>query len=294
MDDVIVITDFPLLKKRGSGKVRDLYEVDSHLLIVATDRISAFDVVMPNPIPGKGHILTEMSAFWFKMMEDIVEHHLITTDVGLFPEVCRPYREILRGRSMLVKKADPLPVEFIVRGYLCGSGWKDYLKYGSISGVELPPGLKESAKLPEPILTPTTKAQEGQHDRPITKEEVKALIGAEIAEGIERIALEVYKRAAAYAEKAGIIVADTKMEFGIFEGRVILIDELLTPDSSRFWPVETYEEGRPQVSFDKQFLRDYLISISWDQNRPVPELPPEIVRRTAEKYREVLDRLLSL
>ncbi|MCX7816913.1 MAG: phosphoribosylaminoimidazolesuccinocarboxamide synthase [Syntrophales bacterium] len=294
MDEVLMMTDFPHLKKKGSGKVRDLYEVDSHLLIVATDRISAFDVVMPNPIPGKGRILTEMSAFWFKRMEDIVEHHLITTDVDLFPNPCRPYREILRGRSMLVKKAVPLPVEFIVRGYLAGSGWKDYLRYGSISGVKLPPGLKESAKLPEPILTPTTKAQEGQHDVPITKDEMVAMIGIEIAEIIESKALEIYKRAAAYAEKAGIIVADTKMEFGLFEGRVILIDELLTPDSSRFWSVETYEEGRPQVSFDKQYLRDYLLSLSWDQRPPAPELPLEVIRKTAEKYREVLHRLLSL
>lgn len=285
-------TDFKELKLQGRGKVRDIYEVDKCLLIVATDRISAFDVVMPNPIPGKGRILTRMSVFWFNTMKDIVENHLLSTDPFDFPAVCLPYRKELEGRSMLVKKAKPLPVECVVRGYLSGSGWKDYRESGTISGIALPNGLKESARLSEPLFTPSTKAPEGKHDMPITKKEMEDTIGSKNTEKIIEISLAIYTRASRLAEEAGIIIADTKMEFGIIEDRLILIDELLTPDSSRFWPKEDYEEGRPQRSFDKQFLRDYLISINWDQKPPAPDLPDEIIEQTRKKYEEALNRLV--
>ncbi|HPC01817.1 MAG TPA: phosphoribosylaminoimidazolesuccinocarboxamide synthase [Syntrophales bacterium] len=286
-------TELPGIRRIGAGKVRDIYDLDPYLLIVTTDRISAFDVVMPNPIPGKGRILTAMSVFWFKMMEDIVENHLVATETAALPPVCAPFASLLEGRVMLVKKAKPLPVECIVRGYLSGSGWKDYLRTGSVSGVRLPAGLKESAKLPEPIFTPSTKAQEGEHDQAITKGDVEDLIGRELTEAMVEKALAVYGRACAHAEERGIIIADTKMEFGLYEDRLILIDELLTPDSSRFWPRDEYEEGRPQASFDKQFLRDYLLSLDWDQRPPAPELPPHIIAQTARKYQEALARLTA-
>jgi len=286
-------TELPGIRRIGAGKVRDIYDLDPYLLIVTTDRISAFDVVMPNPIPGKGRILTAMSVFWFKMMEDIVENHLVATETAALPPVCAPFASLLEGRVMLVKKAKPLPVECIVRGYLSGSGWKDYLRTGSVSGVRLPAGLKESAKLPEPIFTPSTKAQEGEHDQAITKGDVEDLIGRELTEAMVEKALAIYGRACAHAEERGIIIADTKMEFGLYENRLILIDELLTPDSSRFWPRDEYEEGRPQASFDKQFLRDYLLSLDWDQRPPAPELPPHIIAQTARKYQEALARLTA-
>jgi len=286
-------TELPGIRRIGAGKVRDIYDLDPYLLIVTTDRISAFDVVMPNPIPGKGRILTAMSVFWFKMMEDIVENHLVATETAALPPVCAPFASLLEGRVMLVKKAKPLPVECIVRGYLSGSGWKDYLRTGSVSGVRLPAGLKESSKLPEPIFTPSTKAQEGEHDQAITKGDVEDLIGRELTEAMVEKALAVYGRACAHAEERGIIIADTKMEFGLYEDRLILIDELLTPDSSRFWPRDEYEEGRPQASFDKQFLRDYLLSLDWDQRPPAPELPPHIIAQTARKYQEALARLTA-
>ncbi len=289
----LITTDFTGLNILSRGKVRDIYELNSNLLIVATDRISAFDVIMPNPIPGKGEILTSTSAFWFKKTEDIVDNHLVSTDISEFPEECLPYRDTLQGRSMLVKKASPLPVECIVRGYLSGSGWKDYCQGRTISGIRLANGLKESAKLPEPIFTPSTKAPEGKHDMPISREKMEDIIGRELTVRIIEICMSIYDRASKMAERRGIIIADTKMEFGMIEDKLTLIDELLTPDSSRFWPKDDYEEGRPQKSFDKQFLRDYLISIKWDQKPPAPELPANIIKKTKEKYEEALNRLVK-
>ena len=286
-------TNFPNLTLAGTGKVRDIYALDSHLLIVATDRISAFDVVMPNPVPGKGEVLTRMSAFWFGKMSDIIPNHLVSTNPDEFPAACAPYREVLKGRSMLVKKAKPLSVECIIRGYLSGSGWKDYRSGKPVSGIALPDGLKESSRLPEPLFTPSTKAPDGEHDMPISRVEMVNIIGAELTDQIVRTSIAVYERAVAIAAAAGIIIADTKMEFGLLNGELILIDELLPPDSSRFWPNDDYEEGRPQKSFDKQFLRDYLLSIHWDQKPPAPELPAEIIKKTAEKYHEVLNRLVG-
>jgi phosphoribosylaminoimidazole-succinocarboxamide synthase len=288
----MISTDFKGLKLQGRGKVRDIYEVDKCLLIVATDRISAFDVIMPNPIPGKGKILTGMSVFWFNRTNGIIESHLLSTDPFAFPDACLPYIKELEGRSMLVKKAKPLPVECVVRGYLSGSGWKDYRESGTISGIALPRGLRESARLPEPLFTPSTKAPEGKHDMPMTKREMEDIIGYKQTEKIIEISLAIYAMASRLAEEAGIIIADTKMEFGIIEERLILIDELLTPDSSRFWPKEGYEEGKPQKSFDKQFLRDYLVSIDWNQKPPAPDLPDEIIEQTTKKYEEALDRLV--
>jgi phosphoribosylaminoimidazole-succinocarboxamide synthase len=286
-------TDFAKLNFVSRGKVRDIYSVKNYLLIVATDRISAFDVIMPNPIPGKGIILNRMSAFWFAKMKDIIGNHLISISPADFPEECAPYRNILEGRSMLVKKADPLPVECIVRGYLSGSGWKDYQKNKSVSGIKLPDGLRESSKLPQPIFTPTTKAPEGEHDSAITKKEMEDIIGKELTDKIIKISLAIYERAVKMAQNAGIIIADTKMEFGLLDKELILIDEILTPDSSRFWPSDDYEEGRPQKSYDKQFLRDYLLSINWDQKPPAPELPPDIIENTRIKYEEALKLLVE-
>ena len=286
-------TNFPKLKFLNRGKVRDLYAVKDSLLIVATDRISAFDVIMPNPIPGKGVILNKMSAFWFKQMEDIIGNHIISTDAADFPPECAPYFESLEGRSMLVKKATPLPVECIVRGYLSGSGWNDYRHSQSISGIKLPGGLKESCKLPQPLFTPTTKAPGGDHDSPITRSEMEDVIGSELTQKIIQKSLAIYERAASIALKAGIIIADTKMEFGLIDKELILIDELLTPDSSRFWPADEYEEGRAQRSFDKQFLRDYLLSLHWNQKTPAPELPPDIIEKTRAKYQEAFSRLIK-
>jgi phosphoribosylaminoimidazole-succinocarboxamide synthase len=286
-------TNFPKLKFINRGKVRDLYAIKDYLLIVATDRISAFDVIMPNSIPGKGVILNRMSAFWFKEMEDIIGNHIVSTNAADFPSECSPYREALEGRSMLVKKASPLPVECIVRGYLSGSGWKDYLNSQSISGIKLPPGLKESSRLPQTIFTPTTKAPEGEHDTAITRGKMEDIIGVGLTAKIINISLAIYERSASIAKSAGIIIADTKMEFGLIGEELILIDELLTPDSSRFWPSDDYKEGRAQKSFDKQFLRDYLLSINWNQKPPAPELPPEIIEKTRAKYEEALKRLVK-
>ena len=283
-------TDLKGLKLVNRGKVRDIYDLGEHLLIVATDRISAFDVIMPNPIPGKGEVLTKLSEFWFRQMADIVGHHLVTTDEEAYPEACRPHRDVLRGRSMLVRKARPLPVECIVRGYITGSAWKDYTNGKPVSGIRLPAGLKESSRLPEPIFTPSTKAPEGQHDLPISVEEMARLIGRELTDRIIALSLAIYRRADEIATSAGIIIADTKMEFGLAGGELILIDEVLTPDSSRFWPRDDYAEGRGQKSYDKQFLRDYLLSLQWDQKPPAPQLPPDIIERTRQKYEEALRR----
>jgi phosphoribosylaminoimidazole-succinocarboxamide synthase len=288
----IMKTDFQGMTLTSTGKVRDIYAFDSQLLIVATDRISAFDFIMPNPVPGKGEVLTCMSAFWFGKMADIIPNHVVSTDPDEYPAVCAPYRNMLRGRSMLVKKAKPLPVECIVRGYLSGSGWKDYSQGRPVSGIVLPAGLRESSRLPETLFTPSTKAADGEHDLPIGRGEMENLIGAELTEQVIRASLAIYERAVAIADQAGIIIADTKMEFGLLDGKLMIIDELLTPDSSRFWPKDDYEAGRPQKSFDKQFLRDYLLSIGWNQKPPAPELPTEIVAKTGEKYREALNRLV--
>jgi phosphoribosylaminoimidazole-succinocarboxamide synthase len=284
------LTSVPLLHR---GKVRDIYDLGDSLLIVATDRISAFDVVLPTPIPEKGKILTLMTLFWLNFLKDIVENHLITADVKEYPEVLKPYEEILKDRSMLVKKAKVLPVECIVRGYLSGSAWKEYQEKGEICGLKLPKGLRESDKLPEPIFTPSTKAELGKHDINISFEEMKRITGEEVAEKVKEISLNLYKKASSYAETRGIIIADTKFEFGVYKDKLILVDEVLTPDSSRFWPKEEYQPGRPQKSFDKQFIRDWLKNSGWKDGSPPPEIPSEIVHKTREKYFEALRRLIS-
>ncbi len=293
MTSAIKHTNFPDLKFLNRGKVRDIYAVGDNLLLVASDRISAFDVIMPNPIPGKGVILNRMSAFWFKQMEDIIDNHIISTEVSDYPSECSPYLDTLEGRSMLVKKAKPLPVECIVRGYLSGSGWNDYRKNNIISGIKLADGLKESSKLPETIFTPSTKAPDGEHDTAIDKKEMENLIGVDLTAKVIKKSISIYERAAALALKSGIIIADTKMEFGLLDDKLILIDELLTPDSSRFWPADEYQEGRGQNSFDKQFLRDYLLSINWNQKPPAPELPPDIIEKTKARYDEAFQRLVK-
>lgn len=293
MKDIVLATDFPDLPRAGRGKVRDIYDLGDALLIVTTDRISAFDVIMNEGIPGKGHVLTRISAHWFRIMEDIIPNHLISTEVGDFPAVCHKYADVLEGRSMLVKKASPLPVECIVRGYLAGSGWKEYRETGSVCGIALPPGLVESDRLEEPIFTPSTKAELGDHDENIPFERMVELCGGETAEQARRATLDIYLKARKIADGRGIIIADTKFEFGILDNRLIIIDECLTPDSSRFWPRDGYLPGRSQPSFDKQFLRDYLETLDWDKQAPPPPLPDEVVRKTAEKYREALERLAS-
>jgi len=289
--NVLKESDFEGINLIKRGKVRDIYEIGDQLLIVASDRMSAFDVVMADPIPDKGKILTNISLFWFKELEHMMENHLISSDPDEYPETCKKYTEELKGRSMLVKKAKPLPVECIVRGYLSGSGWKDYLSNGSVCGISLPEGLKESQKLPEPIFTPSTKAEDGMHDENITFEEAVKLMGKETSEKVQQLSLQIYEFGRALAAEKGIIVADTKFEFGIKDDRLILIDEVLTPDSSRFWPMDSYSPGGPQKSFDKQFLRDYLLEIKWPKQPPPPKLPPEIIEKTRAKYLEALERL---
>ncbi|MER3445551.1 MAG: phosphoribosylaminoimidazolesuccinocarboxamide synthase [Candidatus Dadabacteria bacterium] len=292
-DSVVTKTEFPELPAPKRGKVRDIYDLGDRLLIVATDRISAFDVVLPNGIPQKGRVLNQVSKYWFRKTHDIVPNHLISTDVDDYPGALWKYRDVLEGRSMMVKKARPLPVECIVRGYLSGSGWKEYQKSYSVCAIPLPPGLVESSKLEEPIFTPSTKAEEGQHDENISFEKTVEILGKDLAERVKEISIALYSRARDIAEKKGIIIADTKFEFGIDRdsGELILIDELLTPDSSRFWPKDEYEPGRPQRSFDKQFVRDYLTSIGWNQKPPAPSLPPDVIEKTTEKYVEALMRL---
>jgi phosphoribosylaminoimidazole-succinocarboxamide synthase len=289
MEGVILSTDITSLKLFKRGKVRDIYELDNKLLIVATDRISAFDVVLPNGIPHKGEVLTALSFFWFGFSRDVIANHVIPKRI---PHLSEEERKFLAGRAMLVKKTKPLPVECIMRGYLSGSAWKEYQSEGSVSGIELPQGLRESAKLAEPIFTPSTKAETG-HDVNITFRELQKLIGAELAVKLREVSLEIYLKASEYAEDNGIIIADTKFEFGLYKGEVILIDELLTPDSSRFWSKKEYEPGKPQPSFDKQFVRDYLEQIKWDKNPPAPKLPPEVVEETSKKYLEAYRRLLG-
>jgi phosphoribosylaminoimidazole-succinocarboxamide synthase len=283
----------PGLKLHSQGKVRDIYDLGARLLLVATDRISAFDVILPSEIPDKGKILTALSSYWFKVMADILPHHMISINVGDFPPPCQPYSDKLEGRSMLVRKSTPAPVECVARGYLVGSGWKEYQQTGKVSGITLPKGLFEAARLDEPIFTPSTKAPAGAHDINITFDEMIRRVGAERAEKMRDATLAIYNRARNMAEKKGIIIADTKMEFGIEKNGILLIDELLTPDSSRFWPADGYTPGKTPDSFDKQFVRDYLLNLPWDMKSPPPALPPEIVRKTREKYTEALRRLTA-
>jgi phosphoribosylaminoimidazole-succinocarboxamide synthase len=290
---VISTTEFKTLKLKGRGKVRDIYDLGDRLLIVATDRMSAFDVVMPNPIPDKGRILTQLSRFWFDLTKDLVPNHVLSTEVGDYPKECQPYQEMLRGRSMLVVKTEVLPVECVIRGYLSGSGWEEYQKTGEVCGITLPKGLRESSKLEEPIFTPATKAEIGLHDENIPFEKVEKTVGKDLARKVKSISLAIYKKARDFAEQRGILIADTKMEFGMRGEKLFLIDELLTPDSSRFWPKDDYRPGGPQKSFDKQYLRDYLLSIRWDKSPPAPQLPEEIVRKTREKYLEAYERLVG-
>ncbi len=288
---VVFETDFQNLNLVKRGKVRDIYDLGDTLLMVVSDRISAFDVVMPDPLPGKGIILTQISLFWFDIMKSIIPNHIITADVDAYPSICRPYAESLRGRSMLVKKAVPLPVECIARGYISGSGWKSYQKSGQVCGITLPPGLKESEKLPHPIFTPSTKADEGLHDINIDYKEAENLIGTALADQVRKLTLAIYKKGSELAASKGIIIADTKFEFGLIGKDLILIDEVLTPDSSRFWPKASYAPGGAQKSFDKQYLRDHLNSLTWDKTPPGPALPEEIITQTRSKYLEALTLL---
>jgi phosphoribosylaminoimidazole-succinocarboxamide synthase len=289
MNSVLWQSDFPGLSLLSRGKVRDLYEVDGDLLLVATDRLSAFDVILPTPIPDKGKVLTQLSRFWFDTLKDVVPNHVITTTD--FPAKLDPYRDALAGRSMLCRKTQPILIECVVRGYLSGSGWKDYRKTGTVCGIPLPPGLGESARLPEAIFTPSTKAASG-HDENISFDQMVATIGGPLSEKLRSISIDLYRRAADFAEPRGIILADTKFEFGLIGNQIIWIDEALTPDSSRFWPAQGYAPGRPQPSFDKQYVRDYLEKIGWNKQPPAPELPAEIVAATRAKYREAY-RLLT-
>jgi phosphoribosylaminoimidazole-succinocarboxamide synthase len=284
MSNPVVYTNILDVSLLHRGKVRDIYDLGDSLLIVATDRISAFDVVLPTPIPDKGKILTKLTLFWLNFLKDIVENHLITANINEYPEVLKKHRDVLEGRSMIVKKAKVFPVECIVRGYITGSAMKEYLKTGMVCGIPLPPGLKEADKLPEPIFTPSTKAELGSHDVNITFEEMIKIVGRETAEVLKELSLELYKTASSYAEERGIIIADTKFEFGLHDGKIILVDEVLTPDSSRFWPKESYEPGKPQISFDKQYIRDWLKNTGWKEGTPPPEIPSEVVEKTREKY----------
>jgi phosphoribosylaminoimidazole-succinocarboxamide synthase len=288
MDEIILKTEFPDLTPLRRGKVRDIYELNGHLLLVATDRISAFDVVLPNGIPGKGRVLTQISIFWFGQMKDLVLNHIEATDVKDFPVRLQKYAGVLDGRSMLVKKSDPVAVECIVRGYLSGSGWKEYRDTGTVCGIKLPAGLVESSRLPEPIFTPSTKAEQG-HDINISFQDVEKIVGAGLARKLRDTSLSIYSRARDIAEQRGIIIADTKFEFGLYDGEFMIIDELLTPDSSRFWSLRDYAPGKSQDSYDKQIVRDYLLSLDWDKTYPGPKLPDEIVEKAALRYKEIFD-----
>jgi len=291
---VILETNLPDLKLFKKGKVRDIYDLGDYYLIISTDRLSAFDVIMKQGIPYKGIVLTQISKFWFNFFKDEIENHIVATEIKDFPSELRQYRDQLEGRSMIVKKAEVIPLECIVRGYISGSGWKDYLATGKICGIKLPGGLVESEKLPEPIFTPSSKAEIGMHDENITENKAIELVGKDVYEIVKDYALNIYKKAAEFALNKGIIIADTKMEFGIIDGNVILIDELLTPDSSRFWPLNKYKKGGAQQSFDKQYVRDYLLSINFNKKPPAPDLPDEIISNTSKKYREALKLLTGL
>ena len=286
---VYTTTALPGLTPSKQGKVRDMYDLGNALLIVATDRLSAFDVILPDGIPNKGKVLTQISAFWFRRLATVVENHLVSSAIADFPQQFRDHAEVFAGRSMLVRKTRPLPVECVVRGYLSGSGWQAYRETSQICGISLPPGLRESDKLPDPVFTPTTKAEIGTHDENITFDEVIRLVGAETARRLRELSLTLYTQGAAYAVSKGIIIADTKFEFGLDDkDRIVWIDEALTPDSSRFWPVDRYAPGGAQPSYDKQFVRDFLLSIRWDKKPPAPRLPEEIIRTTSRKYEESL------
>jgi phosphoribosylaminoimidazole-succinocarboxamide synthase len=282
---ILLESNLPGIARHARGKVRDVYQVDGRLLIVATDRISAFDYILPTGIPDKGRVLTQLSIFWFDFLREITPTHFLTADVSEYPDALRQYRDQLEGRSMLVKRAQMVEVECVARGYLAGSGWKEYRHQGTVCGIKLPPGLQDGSRLPEPIFTPSTKAQTG-HDENISFEQMVSLVGADLSRRLRDLTLEIYTRAARYAETKGIIIADTKFEFGFVGSELVLGDEVLTPDSSRFWPAETYKPGGAQFSFDKQFVRDYLESIHWNKQPPAPPLPEEIAARTGEKYRQ--------
>ncbi len=288
---VILNTEFKDLKLMSRGKVRDMYDCGDTLLIVATDRISAFDVVLPDGIPCKGAVLSQMSAYWFAALGDVIDNHLLSADAAAFPPQCRAHAGTLQGRAMLVKKAKPLPVECVVRGYLAGSGWTEYQRSSSICGIPIAKGLQESSRLEEPIFTPTTKAEQGTHDENIPMEKVEELIGRDLARRVKEVSLRLYAKGSEMARRKGIIICDTKFEFGLFNGNLILIDEALTPDSSRFWPEDEYEPGRPQRSFDKQFVRDYLLTLTWDKKPPAPHLPADIIEKTSERYQEAYRRI---
>ena len=287
---VVLETNLSGLTLARRGKVRDVYDLGEHLLIVATDRISAFDYVLGSGIPDKGKVLTQMSAFWFSRLADLTPHHLVSIDVDDFPAVTRPHHDVLRGRTMLVKKTEPLPVECVARGYLSGSGWKDYQKTGAVCGIGLPSGLRESDRLPRTIFTPATKAESG-HDENISEAEAGAIVGAERIQRLRELTLAIYQRGVEHAATCGIIIADTKFEFGTIGDELVLIDEVLTPDSSRFWPQDQYAPGKSQPSYDKQFVRDYLEQIGWNKQPPVPSLPDDVVMKTREKYVQALERL---
>jgi len=288
---VLLTTDFEDLILLSRGKVRDIYDLGEMLLIVTTDRISAFDVILSEGIPFKGKVLTQISSYWFEIMRELTPHHLVSIDTRDFPPVCQKYESSLKGRSMLVKKANPLPVECVIRGYLAGSGWKEYQQSGIIGGVSVKADLKESSQLAEPVFTPATKAELGDHDENITYKRAEEIVGAEVAERAKRVSRALYKKGSEMARKKGIIIADTKFEFGLLNGELILIDEVLTPDSSRFWPEDDYEPGRSQQSFDKQFVRDYLLTLDWDKAPPAPHLPEDIIKKTSERYLEAFRRL---
>ena len=287
----IVQTELAGLTLHGRGKVRDIYDLGDHYLIIASDRLSAFDVVLPTPIPSKGKVLTQMSEFWFGHLADVVPHHLVSTRLEDFPPDVRRHRAQVQGRSMLVRKATVFPIECVVRGYLAGSGLKDYQKSGAVCGIALPAGLRESDRLPEPIFTPATKAEVGLHDENISEAEAGRRIGADTVQRLKALSLEIYRRASAYAARRGILVCDTKFEFGLIDGRIALVDEVLTPDSSRFWPADQYSPGKPQPSYDKQFVRDYLEQIGFNKQPPGPALPDDVVRATSAKYVEALTQL---
>ncbi len=291
MDKPVYETDFQELTLLQRGKVRDIYDVDGKLLMVATDRLSAFDVVMPDPIPDKGKVLTQISLFWFEVMKPVVSNHVITGNVEQYPEACRPYADVLRGRSMLVKKTKPLAIECVVRGYVSGSGWKSYQRSGTVCGIKLPEGLVESDRLPKPIFTPSTKAEQGAHDENIDFDRAAEIVGRALAEKVKDISLTIYDKGAQLAAEKGIIIADTKFEFGLDGDELILIDEVLTPDSSRFWPRATYAPGGAQESYDKQYVRDYLLSINYDKTPPGPNIPGDVIEATRGKYLEALRQL---
>lgn len=290
-NNVILETNFPTLRFVKKGKVRDLYDLGDYYLIVSTDRLSAFDVIMAQGIPFKGKVLNRISEFWFNHTSHIVKNHLITTDINKFPNECLKYADVLEGRSMLVKKTDVIPIESVVRGYITGSGWADYKRTGEVCGIKLPKGMEESEKFSEPLFTPSTKAEIGLHDENISEQKAKEIAGADTIKFIKEMTIEIYKSAVDYALSKGIIIADTKMEFGRIGNEIILVDELLTPDSSRFWPLDKYEKGKSQESFDKQFVRDHLISVKFNKQPPPPMLPEDIIHKTSEKYLEALKML---